>query len=159
MLPMTATTRPLTRQRICPAGPARACGSSLVEVLIALVVIAVGLLGLAGLQLNSVQSANSSAQRFEASLLAQNILERMRANRQQAMQGGYQVALGEIGGGSGLAGNDLAEWKGQLAQLPDGNGSIEMDDNLVTIVIQWTNADANNARGAQTSVLRLRSEL
>lgn len=156
---MTSPAQMQSTASLPPAGLVTARGSSLVEVLVTLVIVAVGMLGLAGLQLNSVQSANSSVQRFEASLLAQNILERMRANRPQAVQGQYEIALGDLGGGGGLTGDDLAEWKAALAALPDGDGSIEMDDRMVTITIQWTNADGNNASGDETSVLRIRSEL
>lgn len=134
-------------------------GSSLIEVLVTLVIIAIGMLGLAGLQLNSVRSANSSALRFEATLLADTILERMRANRPQAVMGLYAIDLGEDAAGGSLTGNDLTEWKARLATLPDGDGSIAMDGRMVTITIQWTNVDGNNAGGDDTSVLRVRSEL
>ena len=64
---------PLTR-------PHRQEGVSLVEVLITVVILAVGLLGIAGLQLMSKRSNFEADQRTTASQLAQNLVERMRAN-------------------------------------------------------------------------------
>ena len=49
-------------------------GLSLIEVLITVVLVSIGLLGLAGLQLTSVQNSNSSNERFIATTLAQDIL-------------------------------------------------------------------------------------
>ena len=55
-------------------------GSSLIEVLIALLIFTVGLLGLAGLQLSSLQSTADSSQRSQSTWLMQDLIERMRAN-------------------------------------------------------------------------------
>jgi type IV pilus assembly protein PilV len=55
-------------------------GSSLIEVLITLLIFAVGLLGFAGLQLNALQSTADSSQRSQAVWISQELAERMRAN-------------------------------------------------------------------------------
>ena len=59
-------------------------GSSLIEVLIAVLVVSVGLLGTAGLQLASLKNNQSAMQRSEAVVLTYSILDRMRANRDVA---------------------------------------------------------------------------
>lgn len=61
-------------------------GFSLIEVLIALLVLAVGLLGMASLMLTSMQSNEGAAQRSAAVVLAYDLVERMRSNRDQAIQ-------------------------------------------------------------------------
>lgn len=55
-------------------------GSSLIEVLITLLIFAIGLLGFAGLQLNALQSTADSGQRSQAVWITQELAERMRAN-------------------------------------------------------------------------------
>lgn len=60
-------------------------GFSLVEVLITVAVVAVGLLSVAGLQAFSKKSNYDSLQRTTAAALAQDIIERMRANPGQAV--------------------------------------------------------------------------
>lgn len=115
-------------------------GLSLIEVLITVVLVSIGLLGLAGLQLTSVRNSNSSGERFIATTLAQDILDRMRANRSNAAD--YALAMAANPAAGAVAGNDLDIWMDTLqATLPDGDGSIEVDDdNLVTVTVQWTDA-------------------
>ena len=60
---------------------ARPSGFSLLEALIALLVISVGLLGIAGLQLKGMQHSTDAYMRTQASLLAQQIIDRMYANQ------------------------------------------------------------------------------
>ncbi|MBY0572691.1 MAG: type IV pilus modification protein PilV [Undibacterium sp.] len=55
-------------------------GVSLIEIMISILVMAVGLLGLAGLQINANKYLKSSGQRSEASDAAYDLSERMRAN-------------------------------------------------------------------------------
>jgi type IV pilus assembly protein PilV len=55
-------------------------GTSLIEVLVTLLIFAVGLLGFAGLQVNALQSTSDSAQRSQAVWINQELAERMRAN-------------------------------------------------------------------------------
>lgn len=55
-------------------------GSTLIEVLITLLVFAVGMLGMAALQLNALQGSADSAQRSQSTWLLQDIAERIRAN-------------------------------------------------------------------------------
>ena len=55
-------------------------GFSLIEILISLVVLSIGLLGLGGLQLTSLQSTNNAHFRTTASLFATELADRMRLN-------------------------------------------------------------------------------
>ncbi|MDH5631842.1 MAG: type IV pilus modification protein PilV [Gammaproteobacteria bacterium] len=57
-----------------------AAGATMIEILVTVVILAVGLLGIAALQLTSKKSSFESVQRTTASMLAQGILEKMRAN-------------------------------------------------------------------------------
>lgn len=55
-------------------------GFTLIEVLVTIVVVSIGLLGLAGLQISGLRANVSSEARSKATLLASDIIERMRAN-------------------------------------------------------------------------------
>jgi type IV pilus assembly protein PilV len=72
-------------------GPGKQRGLTLLEVLIAVVVLAIGLLGVAGLQLAALQNGQQSYLRSQASTLAYEIADRMRANRGQAILGAYML--------------------------------------------------------------------
>lgn len=60
--------------------PRKQHGASLIEVMIALLIFTVGLLGLAAMQLNALQSTTDSGQRSQAAWLMNDLAERMRAN-------------------------------------------------------------------------------
>lgn len=134
-------------------------GTTLIEVLITVILVSVGLLGLAGLQLTTVQNTNSAAERFEASTLARDILERMRANRQQALNGQYNLDMGDAPAAGGLAGDDLEAWMDALGALPNGDGSVAVDDGVVTIEVEWTDASDDNAGDARDMSVFLRTGL
>ena len=135
-------------------------GTTLIEVLITVVLVSIGLLGLAGLQLMTVQNTNSSGERFEATILAQDVLERMRANRQQALNGQYNLALGDDPAGANLAGQDLDAWMGALGTLPGGDGSIDVDNTgVVTIEVAWTDASDDNAADTRDMSIFVRTGL
>ncbi len=61
----------------------RTSGFSLIEVLIAVIILAIGLLGIAGLQVTSKRTSFEALQRVTAVMLTQDIVERMRANKAQ----------------------------------------------------------------------------
>jgi len=134
-------------------------GTTLIEVLITVVLVSIGLLGLAGLQLMTVQNSNSSSERFEATTLAHDILERLRANRQPALAGQYNLALGANPAGANLVGEDLDEWRDALAVLPNGDGSIDVTAGVVTIEVKWTDASDDNADDSRVMSVFLRTEL
>lgn len=142
------------------SSPNSQSGTTLIEVLITVVLVSIGLLGLAGLQLTTVQNTNSSGERFEATTLARDILERMRANRQQALNGQYNLALGDAPAGGSLAGDDLTAWINALATLPAGEGSVDVDNTgVVTIEVAWTDASNDNAADARDMSVFVRTGL
>jgi type IV pilus assembly protein PilV len=141
----------------------RQSGLSLIEVLITVVLVSIGLLGLAGLQLTSVQNSNSSSERFIATTLAQDILERMRANRNRAIGPGkvYNLAMGADPGVGGVEGADLDAWKEAIeAALPSGQGAVAVDaDSVATVTLEWTDASDKNADDSRAMSLVLSTTL
>jgi type IV pilus assembly protein PilV len=140
--------------------PACAGGFSLIEVLVTLVLLSIGLLSLAALQLATLKNNRSALTRSEATTLAYDILDRMRANRVPAIQGGYNLAL-DAGapGGSGVAESELREWLIALAdRLPGGDGSIAVNGQLATVTVQWAE-DWDESLNSQPMQLLFRTEL
>ncbi|MBK6596509.1 MAG: type IV pilus modification protein PilV [Proteobacteria bacterium] len=99
-------------------------GFTLVEALIAVLVLSIGLLGVAGLQLSSLRGNSDAARRSQATFLAYDIADRMRANRDSALAGEYDIALATAtpaAGGATLSQRDLNEWRTSIvATLPSG---------------------------------------
>jgi type IV pilus assembly protein PilV len=131
--------RPLSRLPHSSRNPRHSGGMTLIEVLVTLVIISVGLLGIAALQLTTVRNNYDAFVRAQAAVLASDMLDRMRANRRQA--GTYVAAIGAAPATpTGPAGVDIAQWRASLnAQLPNGVGGIAFDapSAVVTITIEW----------------------
>ena len=85
--------RSRTRSPRSSRNPRHSGGMTLIEVLVTLVIISVGLLGIAALQLTTVRNNYDAFVRAQAAMLASDMLDRMRANRRQA--GTYVAAIGE----------------------------------------------------------------
>lgn len=132
-------------------------GFTLIEVLIAMVVLATGLLGLAGLQAASLKNNLSAYNRSQASQLAYDMSDRMRSNSTVASNylstfmtlasASVQVSCTTIAGcaPNALAENDLYQWQQDLTGiLPGGEGEITSVASVYTITINWDdNRDGN----------------
>ncbi|KGK42838.1 pilus assembly protein PilV [Nitrincola sp. A-D6] len=125
-------------------------GVSLIEILIALVILSVGLLGMAGLQARTLSLNHSAYQRTQAVNLSYDMADRMRANRRAALDGDYQIALATANPtGNSVPDQDLREWRQIIqATLPSGNSSVAMNGDTVTIILQWD--DSRGAEGLQS---------
>lgn len=133
-------------------------GFTMVETLVALVVLAIGLLGIAALLLKSLQSGRTATYRTQAVNLAADLADRIRVNR--TAQAAYttlftetpdQQATCDTTGGcsdADLAATDLARWKDRLGELlPEGAGQVAVvapvaagEPATYTITIRWTEA-------------------
>lgn len=120
-------------------------GFGLIEILVALLILAIGLLGMASLQTTSLQQTTGSQTRTQAILLADDIVERIRANRPN--RNDYVLANPnalacdtefEIDN-TNVADDDLDEWRNALAcLLPNGNGEIAVNGDVITVDITWS---------------------
>jgi type IV pilus assembly protein PilV len=119
-------------------------GFSLIEVLVSIVVLSIALLGTASLTAASLKSTNSSYYRSQATVLADDILDRMRANVTVARGGTYNITGNPpvVTAGSGTALFDVTEWTETVAStLPGGVGNVNVAAGTATITISWGDAD------------------
>ena len=118
--------------------PRQQGGFTLVEVMVTVFVVAVGLLAAAALQAVAKKAAYDAMQRTTASVLAQDILERIRSNSAQinayAMQGAELTAAlpatncaAAVCTAQQLVTYDLSQWQrgleGAAEQISDGTGT------------------------------------
>lgn len=126
---------------------ADANGFSLLEILISVVVLSIGLLGIAALQTRSVNYVHSGELRSIASYQAYNMLDRIRANKAGRLAGNYASVSG-IGSDPScstcspiqIAQKDQFEWNSNNANLlPQGQGTVIQNGNIYTITVYWDN--------------------
>ena len=134
--------RTATRQR----------GFSLVEVLIALVIMSVGMLGIAALYVQSMQAGRTSMLRHNAVTLAGDVADRIRANPRAGIayegdgaDNGCAPPTAADCDESEMADNDIFLWKNQADDtMPAGDVSVDFDDTPFppeyTIDITWVEA-------------------
>ncbi|MBD2858718.1 type IV pilus modification protein PilV [Spongiibacter sp. KMU-158] len=127
-------------------------GTSLIEVMVAVLVSAVGVLGAALLQMNAVKFNQTANSRSTAVFLASDISDRMRANRPDALSGNYDLELdSDAPDGDEIFQLDLQEWVSELqSRLPLGDGGISRDGNTFTIVVQWDEKRVSASREADS---------
>jgi type IV pilus assembly protein PilV len=146
-------------------------GFTLIEVLIATLVLAVGLLGLAGLQAASIKNNLSAYNRSQATQFAYDMADRMRANKNESLDPATgnviaastyltmdpadatdQLSCATVTGctGAQMAQNDLFQWSEALTDtLPKGKGTITVvaATRVFTITVNWD----DNRDGAVTA--------
>ena len=135
-------------------------GLSLVEVLVTMVIVAIGLLGIAGLQLSSLKLGLIAENRSTAVIVVSTLLDRMRSNISNVSS--YAIAYGASSPtGTTQADVDVAQFKTQIgAFLPNGDARVTIAQGDVTscvvpatakcwdvrVELRW---DESNARAGQ----------
>mgnify|MGYP003574349932 FL=1 len=152
---MTCRTRKIQERTAMPVISKLQRGFSLIEVLIALIVMSVGMLGIAGLYVQSLQAGRTSMFRHQAVALAGDVADRIRANPTAGIS--YVDANGADNGcvaagvdcdAAGMALHDVWLWKQQAGNsLPGsaatggGDVTVAFDDTvtppLYTITVSW----------------------
>lgn len=144
---------------------------TLFEILIMLVILAIGMLGLSSMLMVARKSSNSNYLRQQAIQLTSNIIETMRTNRSAAINGDYNVSNISANGPTSsptapstdcytticnqaqIAAYDTWNWlANEVTTLPEGAGSIQTtksgNNTLVTVTIQWDDSPAQAILGA-----------
>lgn len=148
----------MTRER-----PSRQQGVGLIETLVAMLVLALGVLGMAAIQVRTLTSTRVTQLRAEAVRATDDLLDRIQTNaairNAPPIVNPYITTWGEAPepemdcalvscDGTQLAAFDLAQWKAGLAMaLPSGDARVfasDTDPNQLGILIAWTEAAAKN---------------
>ncbi|HKZ73595.1 MAG TPA: type IV pilus modification protein PilV [Steroidobacteraceae bacterium] len=138
-------------------------GMTMVESLVSLVVISIGLLGIAALYLSSLKAGRAALLQTHAINLASDMADRIRANRparaayDMATYGGNPATRGCVNGpcdSAQLAQDDLARWltsiRATLPGRPQSTGNVVFagnapDPDAYTITVGWQEAGSNAA--------------
>jgi len=121
-------------------------GVGLIEVLIAVLVMAIGLLGIAALQATALRNSQGSLERSQAVIQSYTIFDAMRANRNEALKAAYNIAMTcEKGDGATLAKKDINRWLDAMQRTlgPTTCGQVNCDDKgLCKVNVQWNDTRA-----------------
>jgi type IV pilus assembly protein PilV len=136
-------------------------GYSLIEVMIAVLVMAIGLLGIAAMQTAALRNSQSSLERSQAVISAYTVLDAMRANRDAALAGDYNTGgfQCDTDGSGSLASVDRGEWvKAWRTALGVQDtddaaacGSIDCTNGICEIGLRWDDSRASNAGDGQVA--------
>ncbi len=129
-------------------------GMTLVEAMIALLVISVGLLGIASLQLTAMNQNTSSLNHSQAVWYAYNMSDRIRANMNE--YDNYDGIDTDNDYDQDCASNrcsaaqmrvfDASEWSDMIANLPAGRGMVDDGNDGLEVTVMWDD-DGTGANG------------
>lgn len=152
----------------------RQSGLTMIEILIAIFIMAVGLLGTMTLQMRAVQDTGNANLRSVAIYLANDMADRIRANKAGRTAGTFnnmtnakdtniKSACYTTAGCSGadMALHELSEWRKTVEDsniLPDGDANISANGGVYTVTVSWSDRvkkDASKASAEATSSVAL----
>lgn len=133
-------------------------GYSLLEVLVSVVVLSIGMLGIAALQANAIKYNQSAHLRAVAITQVGNMADRMLANSTGVNAGAYDNISGtpsnpscSVCTSTQVAQRDAHEWNTINSQLlPNGQGTVTRNGDRLLITMQWDN-DRTGASGTNCS--------
>lgn len=137
-------------------------GVGLIEVLVAVLVLAIGLLGIAGLQSRALKNGQSAFERSQAVTLTYLMLDAMRANVQAARTAQYNMARTcNVDAGGTLITSDQRLWMQSMKQtLGDRDttcGEINCVGDRCTVRIFWD--DSRGTEGSDNQMVETISVL
>ena len=129
-------------------------GVGLIEVLITVLVLSVGLLGLAGLQIISLKNNQSAMERSLAVVQSYTMIEAIRADTESAKQGRFNIGLEDSTGSGTFPAGVHTLWREQLKQNlgDDATGSVSCDNTECTIIVQWDDSKGTEGDDSQQIV-------
>jgi len=161
---MTHSKSPLARRSARRLGARnRMRGLSLIEILVSVVILAIGLLGVPAMQSLALRRGQSSLEASQAVMQTNAIIEAMRANRANAAAYNTGGMVCTAGTGGTLAQNDLVNWITSLKANVGGTaadtttcGHIENCPEACVVTVQW---DDSRAGGSTTRSFETRTRI
>lgn len=124
-------------------------GVSLVEVLVSVLILGIGLLGIAAMQAAALRNNESALGRSQAVIQSYAILDAMRANVGAARTGSYNRATTcEVPDGGTRVDDDWSRWmtglKATMGNFDTTCGSVECDTTQCTVTVHWDDSRASH---------------
>lgn len=131
-------------------------GFTMIEVLVAMIILAIGLLGVAGVQVLSLKQISNSNVRSVVNMHAYDLSERLRA--ESSHLGDYEKVLSATCAGCNT---DLANWHNELLEMvPTASTKVDITElasrTTAEIQVNWTERDFGNDAAAQSYTLFVR---
>lgn len=123
-------------------------GASLLEVLISVLILGIGMLGIAAMQATALRNSNSSLEQSQAVIQTYAILDAMRVNREAAIADAYDGEFCDVPDAAGdLVSADQRRWMQALkGSLGSGAcGAVDCDGNDCTITVEWDDSRATES--------------
>lgn len=129
-----------------------ASGFSLIEVLVSLLILAIGVLGIVALQFKVLQYSHDANIRSQINYLAYDLVDRMRSNRTDAASYISNYTVPTTAGANACtqatgadAANDLACWHNTVDNglPPTGTANITASGTLYTVALAWSDREGN----------------
>jgi len=134
----------------------RQIGMTLIEVLVAVLILAIGLLGAAVIQLNALKYTDSSRMTSQASFIAYDMLDRIRANSAVDYSWGRaERAPASSASASSASASvrdlDLHDFEANILGFAGASakGSVSVSAGEVTVSISWDDSRGANRPGAR----------
>jgi len=122
-------------------------GMTLIEVLVSVLILAIGMLGAAAIQLNALKYTDSSRIGTQASFVAYDMMDRIRANASADYRLASLAAAPTAGNLAVPRTQDLFDFGTNVTNLGGvgANATITVLQRVVTITITWNDSRAANA--------------
>jgi len=132
-------------------------GSFVLEALIAILLFAIGILGIVGLQAASITNSASSKYRIDASLLANQVIAQMWVADKTNATLAANFCGPAASGVCAASGNDYLAWASSVAQVLPGASSVPPSitidaSNVATVTVRWQTAKDNAPHNYSTVV-------
>ncbi|MBE5314211.1 MAG: type IV pilus modification protein PilV [Xanthomonadales bacterium] len=145
-------------------------GFSLIEIMVAVLVMSIGLLGLAALQATALSRGASADQRAQAVNAASELIDMVRANRGEANRYAGAFATGAcnaallppfgVPAGNSMAIPERNAWVNNVrCSLPGASGNVQIAGGVIDVTIAWADARWEEDAANQATVVQIRSQL
>jgi len=121
------------------SGYSKQQGTSLLEVLIAVLVLAIGILGVVGLQSVSLRSTNTAHERAMAVILSETLFEIMRTTGPVGRTNAFEMSTCEGVGAIPVT----KDWQEDVKQVTAECALVEWDAGVYTVTIDWSDQRLN----------------
>lgn len=128
-------------------------GAGLIEILISVVVLAVGLTGIAAMQVRSVKNNAGALQHSIAVIQAQSMVDLLAISRNQALAGAFNIALTADPSATNFAASSINQWRTSIRNLLGPEAASSVDCSTATsrciVIVQWDNSRATQGSAEQ----------